>query len=97
MWIDAEFPSEFTPDPAVSPLFFVRGIASMLMAIKLARWPAIAPATCQPVHLLLEKTQYGLWHGVGLGQHSHTSLLQNLRLGQVGSFGRKIGVHDPAA
>ena len=46
------------------------------------------------VFLALEQGQNTLRQRVGLGQHGHTGLLKNLRLGQVGSLGSKVSVLD---
>src|SRR5690606_34388286 len=47
-----------------------------------------------PAHsgLLAQQRQYVLTRGVGLSQNRDTSLLQYLSTGQLGSFGREVGV-----
>jgi|GEM_PF-6061118 len=42
--------------------------------------------------LSLEQRHNVLWQRVSLGQHTHTGLLQDLRLGQVGSFSSEVCV-----
>jgi hypothetical protein len=44
---------------------------------------------------LTQESQYTLWQLVGLGHHRRTSLLQNLRAGQIGGFCRKVSILNP--
>ena len=46
--------------------------------------------------LTLKQLEHLLGQLVGLGHHRRASLLQNLRTAQVGSFSRKVGIHDAA-
>ena len=46
---------------------------------------------------LLEQREDALLRLIGLSQHCHRSLLNNLRLGEVCGLGCVIGVHDAAS
>ncbi len=48
-----------------------------------------------PEKLSLQQGQYVLRSCVGLRQRRHARLQQDLRLGQVGRFGRQVGVANP--
>lgn len=63
--------------------------------------PGLLPPNQSRVRLIpqlpSQQRQHGLRHGVGLGQHRRTRLLQHLVPRQRGGFRRKISIDDTAA
>src|SRR5690606_35546 len=75
---------------------FTTGVFSFISFIHhLSYWVQAARGRLPfPAHsgLLAQQRQYVLTRGVGLSQNRDTSLLQHLSTGQLGSFGREVGV-----